>query len=462
MLVTTLCALALLQPAAAPAALTFPWERHETRLDNGLRVVVIPTDKSGSFALYEVVGTGSRDEVEPGRSGFAHFFEHMMFKGTKRFPAAARTALLARLGVDEGGYTTGDYTAYHLQGPSTALPELLALEADRYMNLEYSEDEFKTESRAVLGEYNKNFSNPDMKAWEALSDLAFDTHTYKHTTMGFLKDIEAMPEAFAYSRSFFDRYYRPDNVILLVVGDVDVAAVQARAKEVFGAWTGARAKTSLKDEPALSAERMKSLTWANPTQPRLHVGWRVPSATSDVKQAALGLLVQQYVFSESSDLVKGLVLGDPSTDRGTPLAEQVSCWWGLRKDASLFPVVVKLKETSSTAEVLDRVQGHLDNVAAGKINDRRFADVKSHLRYSLLMGLTSPDRIAGALARVAGPAMDTGTIDEVYAALQATTPRDLQAYVKKHFGKSQRAIVELRSTPTPTPPPAKPATGSSK
>jgi hypothetical protein len=168
------------------------------------------------------------------------------------------------------------------------------------------------------------------------------------------------------------------------------------------------------------------------------------------------------VFAESSDLVKGLVLGDPSTDRGTPLAEQVSCWWGLRKDASLFPVVVKMKEASPTAEVLDRVQAHLDAVAAGKINDRRFAAVKSHLRYSLLMGLTSPDRVAGALARVAGPSMDVGYIDEVYAALQTTTPRDLQAFVKKHFGKNQRAVVELRHTPgTPTPSPS-PAAGSTK
>jgi zinc protease len=446
MLLSTLCVLALLQPAAAP---TFPWERHELRLDNGLRVVVVPTDKSGAFAMYEVVGTGSRDEVEPGRSGFAHFFEHMMFRGTKQFPADARTALLAKLGVDEGGYTTDDFTAYHLQGPSAALPELFALEADRYMHLEYSEDDFKTESRAVLGEYNKNFANPDQKAFEVLSNLAFDTHTYKHTTMGFLKDIQAMPEAFAYSRSFFDRFYRPDNVMIIVAGDVDVAAVHARAKETFGAWQGKRAETALKDEPPLTKERRVLETWANPTQPRLHIGWRVPSSTADAKNAALALLVQHYMFSDSSDLVKGLVLGDPTTDQGTPLAEKVSCWWDFHKDASLFPVAVRWKEGAATDAGLARVQGHLDAVAAGRINDRRFADVKSHLRYALLMGLTSPDKIAGTLAWLSGPSMDVGAVDAVYAALQTTTPKDLQAFVKKHFGASQRAIVELRHQPTP-------------
>ncbi|HEY1097999.1 MAG TPA: insulinase family protein, partial [Myxococcota bacterium] len=179
--------------STAATASLLPWTLHEKRLDNGLRLVVIPTDESGSFAMYEVVGTGSRDEVEAGHSGFAHFFEHMMFRGTRKFPAEARTALLAKLGVDEGGYTTDDFTAYSLQGPSTALGELFALEADRYANLWYSEDDFRTESRAVLGEYNKNFANPDEKAFEALTNLAFDKHTYKHTTMGFLDDIQRMP-----------------------------------------------------------------------------------------------------------------------------------------------------------------------------------------------------------------------------------------------------------------------------
>jgi zinc protease len=431
--------------AAAPP--TFPYPIVEKRLDNGLRIVVVKTDDSGFFAMYEVVGTGSRDEVEPGRSGFAHFFEHMMFRGTKAFPAAARTALMAKLGVDESGYTTDDFTAYSLQGPKGALPEILALEADRFMNLEYSEDDFKTESRAVLGEYNKNFSNPDEKAYEALSDLAFDTHTYKHTTMGFLKDIQAMPTAFKYSRSFFQRFYRPDNVMVIIAGDVDADAVFARAAEVFAPWTGKRAQTVVKPEAPQTAERRTSLRWENPTQARIHMGWRVPSSVSaDAKDAALALLLKHYLFSDSSDLVKGLVLGDDSTDAGTPLAESVTCWWDFHKDESLFPIAIRMKDGSDNAAAIARVQGHLDNVAAGKINARRFADVKSHLRYALLMRLTSADNIAATLSWLSGPSMDPTFIDGTYAALAALEPAELQAFVKRHFGVQQRSIVELAHT----------------
>lgn len=445
MLMATALTLALLGPTAAPtAAPTFPYERFEKRLDNGLRIVVVPTDKSGFFAMYEVVGTGSRDEVEPGYSGFAHFFEHMMFRGTKQFPADKRTALLAKLGVDESGYTTDDFTAYSLQGPKAAVGEIFALEADRYQNLEYSEDDFKTESKAVLGEYNKNFSNPDQKASEALSDLAFDKHTYKHTTMGFLADIKAMPKAFGYSKQFFKRFYTPDNVMIIITGDVDVADVQAKAAAAFAGWKGTRTKTVLTDEAPLGTERRVAVPWDNETQPRLHVAWRVPSSVRDPKQAALGLLLQHYLFSESSDLVKGLVIGDPSTDQGTPLAERVSCWWDFHKDASLYPIGIRVKDGASVDDVLARVQGHLDNVAGGKINDRRFADVQSHLRYSLLMNLTSADTIASTLAWYSGPSMDVNFIDAVYASLQTLGPADLQAFVKAHFGATKRAVVELK------------------
>ncbi len=430
----------LISLSVAAAAPTFPYERYEKRLDNGLRVVVVPTDHSGFFALYEVVGTGSRDEVEPGHSGFAHFFEHIMFRGTKKFPADKRVALLASLGVDESGYTTDDFTGFSLVGPKEGLQKIFELEADRYRALEYSEDDFKTESRAVLGEYNKNFANPDEKAFEALSDLAFDKHTYKHTTMGFLKDIEAMPNGYRYSRDFFKKFYTPDNVMLLVVGDVDVAAVHQEAADAFGGWKGTRAKTAVQDEAPLNAERRKVIAWDNPTEDRLHVGWRVPSSVDDPRQAALGMLLKSYLFSESSDLVKAVVLGEQ-------LAENVECGWEWHKDASLFAVAAKMKEGKAVDDVLARIQQQLDNVSLGKINDRRLTDVKSNLRYALLMNLTSADNIAGTLAWLSGPAMDTSFVDGVYGALAELGPKDLQDFVKARFGPQQRAIVVLHHAP---------------
>ena len=189
----------------------FPYPWAETVLPNGLLVVAIPLDTPGLAGHYVAVRTGSRNETEPGRSGFAHFFEHMMFRGTPRYPPERYNDVLKRLGADGNAFTTDDWTCYHVVAASSALDVVMDLESDRFMNLEYGVEAFQKEAAAVLGEYNKNASIPFNALFEKLHDTAYTTHTYKHTTMGFLKDIEDMPNQFEHSLSFFERWYRADN-----------------------------------------------------------------------------------------------------------------------------------------------------------------------------------------------------------------------------------------------------------
>src|SRR5262249_13571963 len=146
---------------------------------------------------------------------------HMMFRGTEKYSSERYNAIIKELGADSNAFTSDDLTVYHALASKSALATLVDIEADRFQRLSYKEPDFQKEAGAVAGEYNKNASNPREKMAEARMDHAFSRHTYKHTTMGFLKDIENMPNEYAYSRQFFDRYYRPDNVTLLVVGDVD-------------------------------------------------------------------------------------------------------------------------------------------------------------------------------------------------------------------------------------------------
>src|SRR5262249_27718766 len=153
---------------------------------NGLRLITVPTDYPNVVALYIVVQTGARNEVEPGKSGFAHFFEHVMFRGTKNMPPKEYEQRLKRMGASSNASTWEDRTQYHTTFSKEDLEEVLRLEADRFQNLSYSEDVFRTEALAVLGEYNKNSAEPAEKLAEVLYDTAFDRHTYKHTTMGFL------------------------------------------------------------------------------------------------------------------------------------------------------------------------------------------------------------------------------------------------------------------------------------
>ena len=220
MLLSLLAALVAASAPAAPAAdaskaYPFPVEMHA--LPNGLRVAFIQYDAPGLVAYYTLMRVGSRNEVEKGRSGFAHFFEHMMFRGTKQHSAEDYNQTMTRLGLDTNAFTSEDMTVYHLYGPAKALPTIIEYESDRFQNLSYDEPAFRTEAGAILGEYVKSASNPGQKMYEKMVETAFTRHTYGHTVIGYLKDIENMPSGYEYSRQFFRRYYTPDNAIIFVV-----------------------------------------------------------------------------------------------------------------------------------------------------------------------------------------------------------------------------------------------------
>src|SRR5712692_3494737 len=146
-------------PAGAPAkAFPFPTETHT--LPNGLRLVLIPYDSPGLVAYYTLMRVGSRNEPEAGRSGYAHFFEHMMFRGTPAHSGDEYNQTVTRLGLDTNAFTSNDMTVYHLYGPARALPTIIDYEADRFQHLDYTEAQFKTEAGAILGEYAKSASDP--------------------------------------------------------------------------------------------------------------------------------------------------------------------------------------------------------------------------------------------------------------------------------------------------------------
>jgi len=203
-------------PLLSAAGKIFPYPYVQEDLPNGLRLITIPTDYPNIVSLFIVMQTGARNEVEPGKSGFAHLFEHLMFRGTAEFPPDKYQAVLKDAGAASNAFTTDDFTAYHTTFSKEDLPRVLSMEADRFQHLAYDQPAFKTETLAVLGEFNKNSANPASKLIETIRATAFKNHTYRHTTMGFLADIQAFPQEYDYSRQFFDRYYRPEYATIIV------------------------------------------------------------------------------------------------------------------------------------------------------------------------------------------------------------------------------------------------------
>ena len=292
----------------APAAGIFPYRYQQETLKNGLRVFLIPTPSHGLISYWSVVRTGSRDEIEPGKSGYAHFFEHMMFRGTKKYSGPVYDHMVTAMGADANAFTSDDMTCFHLTFAKEDLPRVVEIEADRFQNLDYGHEAFETEAGAVYGEYRKDQTQPFFMLDEKLHDVAFDVHTYKHTTMGFEADVKAMPKAFDYSRSFFHRFYRPENVVLMVVGDFEPAKVMQLIEKHYGAWKPGYVAAKIKPEPPQTRERKVEVAYPGKTLPLLDLAYRGAAFDpADRDYVAAGLLAE-LAFGETSPLYKKLVL----------------------------------------------------------------------------------------------------------------------------------------------------------
>ncbi len=424
--------------AVAPTPSIFPYPMRVERLPNGLQLVVVPMKSPGLVAYYTLVRVGSRNEVEKGRSGFAHFFEHMMFRGTKSYSADDRNAFLMSIGADDNGFTTDDFTCYTVFGGNHRLEELIRIEADRFQNLEYGPTEFKTEANAVLGEYNKNASNPTEKMHEILSGLAFTRHTYRHTTIGFEEDIKAMPKGFDYSRTFFKRYYQPDNTTLVVAGDVDPAAVTALVTKYYGGWKGKTKAAPIPTEPPQTKERVREHVWDTDTAPRIMAGYHTPAQNLETKDAAVQYVLGALLLGPASTLYRELVLEKQKV-------ESLQNWTYDHRDPNLFLFLVTLKEEKDRAEVWAAVQREIDALAQGKVDAALLSDVISNLRYGVLTGLETPNAVADTLVGFMGPNGDPAALDKTLSMVALVTASDVTGFAKRWLRNENRTVVHLRS-----------------
>lgn len=435
----------LLAAGGTSASNVLPYPVHERTFPSGLRVVAVPFDSPGVVAYFTVVRTGSRDEVEEGHSGFAHFFEHMMFRGTKRYPTEAYNDVLKRLGADSNAFTTEDYTNFYIVAPASSIDEIMEIESDRFQNLDYSEQDFKTEALAVLGEYNKGASSPVQPMTEALRDLAFQRHTYKHTTIGFLADVKAMPSHYAYSLEFFRRFYRPENVILLLVGDVSVDAALGDAGRRYGAWKpGSYQAPAVEPEPPQEKGHEKHLQWPNPTRPQLIIGWHGPAFTTDtVDTAVLGAIVQ-LLFSNSAPLYQELLVDKQWVD-------SLRAWPPDFRDPYLFEVRAQVRSDDLIPKVESTITQALVELTRTPVDTSRLERVKLHLRHGFALGLSSPMSVGFQISDMLGRTGRVASINELYDRYSEISPADVQRVAAAVFTKRNRTLISLsHETPDST------------
>ncbi len=434
-----LLALLLALPAAGQeaAAKIFPYDTHVETLDNGLKVVLVPMSSGGLVAYWTIVRTGARDEVEPGRTGFAHFFEHMMFRGTEKYPAEEYNALITRIGADINAFTSDDLTAYHLNFAAEDLETVMEIESDRFMNLDYPEGMFRTEAGAVYGEYRKNRTNPFFTAYEAVYQAAFDRHTYGHTAMGYEQDIQQMPEMFDYSRGFFSRFYRPENAVLLIAGAIDPDKAMALVREYYGAWQAGYQAPEVPVEPPQTAERKVDVSYQGRSLPIVWVAYK--SAAFDPRdpvQAATALLCQ-LAFGETSPIYKQLVIDEQAV-------EFIQADFNVNRDPGLIDLYARVKDPGKIDYVLAEIDRVVAEAQASPPDAGRLSDLKSRLKYQFLMGLDTPAHVARRLARLIAVTGGIEAVEELYRAYDRVTPADVQAAAREVFVADKRTVGVLR------------------
>jgi zinc protease len=409
-------------------------------LPNGLRVIVVRTAYPDLVTLQIPVQTGSRNEVEPGKSGFAHFFEHMMFRGTPSVPEDEFTRILKAAGADNNAYTSDDLTNYHTTFSKEDLETIIALEADRFQNLTYTEEQFRTEALAVKGEYLKNYADPGQKLFETVRSMAFTEHTYRHTTMGFLKDIEDMPNQLEYSRVFFERWYRPEKTSVIVVGDVDPEATFRLVQKYWGPWKRGSYDVNIPQEPPPQGPAYRHISWESPTQPQVWFAFRGPAFNPDDKALAALQLLGEIHFSDTSDLYQRVV----NQERW---ADALFYWFPERKDPNLLFIGARINKPEDAHKVADAIMETVVRARTEKVPADKLADIRSYIKYGFAAGLDSSSRIGAMLARFVHFERTPETVNRYYRSFDHLTADDLLDQANRYFTDAGRFVVSVSSSP---------------
>lgn len=427
-----------LATAVAPAQTrkVFPYSYEVTDLPNGLRVVTVPTDFPNLVSYYTVVGAGSRNEVEANKSGYAHFFEHLMFRGSENYPPGSFDEVMKKAGASSNAYTSDDRTVYHETFAKEDLDAVMRLEADRFQRLKFSEEQFKTEAGAVLGEYNKNSASPFFKMNEVIRETAFREHTYSHTTMGYLADIKDYPNQYKYAWTFFNRFYRPENVTLVIVGDIDSKSVVESVKKYYGDWKRGDYKTEIKAEPAQDGPRRKHMDWPSATLPIVQVAYRAPAFSETAKdKAALDLLLV-IAFGDNSDLYQKLVFKEQkAVFIGGESADHI--------DPELITAYAQVKDAKDLKYVEDEIVKTLKRYSTELIPQKQLDATRSRLRYGFIGGMNSNEAIAGTLAAYISLRRSPDTIDKLFELNDSITPEDIREFAAKYFVEKNQTVVTL-------------------
>ncbi len=424
-LLAWLTLLAAVPTAPQAASLSIPPIHYsESTLPNGLQVISVVDHASPTVSVQVWYHVGSKDDPK-GRSGFAHLFEHLMFKSTKHMHAEQMDRLTEDVGGANNASTGDDVTNYFEVVPANYLKTLLWAEAERLSNLNVDEKNFKSERAVVEEEYRQSvLANPYGKLFNAIDPHSYTVHPYQRPTIGSIADLEAatLPDVIAFHTTF----YRPDNATLIVVGDFEPKQLDAWVNDYFGGI--AKPDTPIPQvnakEPARKQDKRYTETSPTAPLPAVAITWLIPPASSADAiplQVAAALLSQ----GESSRLYQSLVYEKQ-------VAQQVGVDADGRVGPGLFSAYAILAGAHAPAEAEKLLLKGIDQLATGPISAAELDKVKTQLLTRELVSRQTPMGLGFAIGQATLIEGDTARVNSDLVALQKVTAADVQR-VLKHY-----------------------------
>ncbi len=405
-----------------------------TTLSNGLKVVFLE-DHSTPIVHTEIwYHVGSKNE-RPGRTGFAHFFEHMMFKGSKNVEPEGHPSWISSIGGQSNAYTDEDATVFWQTTPAQYLPLVLWLEADRLASLRIEEDVFKNERQVVKEERRMRVDNqPYGRLNELIYNQAFTVHPYKHPTIGSMEDLEAA--SISDVRDFFRTYYVPNNATLVLVGDFET-------KEALELVTKYLGRVPASDRP-VPRDIPKEPPQTKERRIRLEENWPLPAVvvahhiTFDGHPDSYPLHITSKVLSDgqSSRIYRKLVY-----EKRLALA----AFGGGRiiEDPNLFYAVAIVQPGKTTEETIDALIAELDRLRNEPITAAELQQAKNQFARDYIFSRESNKDKAQTLGHAAVIHNDLKTADGEFEIFMNITPADVQRVARKYFTPENRLVVTI-------------------
>jgi zinc protease len=405
-----------------------------TTLDNGLTVVLLEDHSTPIVHLQLWYHVGSKDE-RPGRTGFAHLFEHMMFKGSKNVDREEHISLIASLGGQTNAYTTEDVTVFWETVPSHALPLVLWLEADRMATLRIDRDTFLTEREVVKEERRMRVDNqPYGRLSELIYENAFTVHPYRHTTIGSLADLEAASVDDV--RDFYDTYYVPSNATIALVGDFEMdEALQLVHKYLGRIPKAARAvPRDIPEEPRPTGERRLTL-YENWPLPVVVVSYPI---TYDGHPDSYPLHIASKILSDgqSSRIYRQLVYE-------SGLALTAFGGGNLIEDPNLFYAVAIVQPGHTTEEVAQALIGEFERLRNEPVSDRELQQSKNQFARDYITSRETNQQKASHLAHAVVIHGDVKTADGEFDIFTGIETADVQRVAQTYFTPATRLVLTI-------------------